>query len=78
MLCVHGGDVNRHFRRVVRWWHRHITRRAGIAGKDGDEYITAWREAWLEAKTSAAWCQEVHRRRCSVVMPGRPGELEAM
>ena len=54
--------MTRHHRRVVRWWHRHVTNRAGIHGKDGQAYIDAWypdrtsfpphaREATLNTRT---------------------------
>mgnify|MGYP000399619518 CR=1 FL=1 len=33
--------MTRHHRRVVRWWHRHVTNRAGIHSKDGEAYRDA-------------------------------------
>lgn len=70
--------MTRHQRRVVRWWHRHITNRAGIHGKDGEACRSAWFEAWPEARLAAAWCKEAHRQRCPVVMPGRCCEAEGL
>ena len=63
--------MSRYHRRVVRWWHRHVTGRAGIRGKDGEAYRDTWWNAWAEARLSAAWCREAHKQRCPVVMPGR-------